>query len=178
MAESHSFRSAFNGFNRQDVVHYIEYLNHKHTGLINQMKSENQALRDELSALRAAGASATTESDKDALIAQLQAQLEELQAQSSGNAEQLANAELEAYRRAERAERAAKERAEQIYFQATATLSQAATQVDEAAKLFSTIADQISTQIGQLQSAADSGKAALQDAASTMYAIHTETPEE
>ena len=176
MAESHSFRSAFNGFNRQDVVHYIEYLNHKHTGLINQMKSENQALRDELSALRSTQTSAAAESEKDALIAQLQAQLEELQ--SSASAQQLTNAELEAYRRAERAERAAKERAEQIYFQATATLSEAATQVDDAAKLFSTIADQIGTHIEQLKSAADSGKAALQDAASTMYAIHTEESKE
>ena len=175
MAESHSFRSAFNGFNRQDVVHYIEYMNHKHTGLINQMKSENQALRDELSALRAAQASAA-ESEKDALIAQLQAQLEELQ--SSAGTQQLTNAELEAYRRAEQAERAAKERAEQIYFQATATLSEAATQVDDAAKLFSTIADQIGTHIEQLKSAAASGKAALQDAASTMYAIHTEETKE
>lgn len=175
MAESHSFRSALNGFNRQDVVRYIEYLNHKHSGLINQMKSENQALRDELSALRTAQAPAD-ESEKDARIAQLQAQLEELQ--SAAGTQPLPSAELEAYRRAEQAERAAKERAEQIYIQATATLSEATTQVDEVAKLFSTIADQINSQVGQLQAAVDSGKAALQDAASTMYAIHAESPEE
>ena len=30
MAAPQNFRSAFNGFNREDVVHYLEYLNSKH----------------------------------------------------------------------------------------------------------------------------------------------------
>ena len=53
MPAPQNFRSAFNGFNREDVVHYIEYLNSKHTGAVNQLKSENQTLADELEALRA-----------------------------------------------------------------------------------------------------------------------------
>lgn len=40
MAASQNFRSAFNGFNREDVVHYIEYLNAKHTAEVNQLQSE------------------------------------------------------------------------------------------------------------------------------------------
>ena len=36
MAASQNFRSAFNGFNREDVVHYLEYLNTKHTNQVNQ----------------------------------------------------------------------------------------------------------------------------------------------
>ena len=53
MAQTHSFRSAFHGFNREDVVHYIEYVNNKHNDLVNQLNSEKQALLEELNALRA-----------------------------------------------------------------------------------------------------------------------------
>ena len=52
MAQTHSFRSAFHGFNREDVVHYIEYINNKHTELVNQLNSEKQALLEEVNALR------------------------------------------------------------------------------------------------------------------------------
>ena len=41
MASAQNFRSAFNGFNREDVVHYIEYLNAKHTGALNQLTVTN-----------------------------------------------------------------------------------------------------------------------------------------
>ena len=170
MAETHKFRGAFHGFNREDVVNYIEYLNHKHSGIVNQLKSENQALKDELAAAKKLG-----ETDKDAIIAQLRAQLEEAGCPvPEGNLE---NAELEAYRRAERMERAAKERADQIYFQATAALAEAATQVDDAAKLFDSVADQINAQVAQIHNAVNAGKAALQDAAATMYTIAPETEE-
>ena len=43
MAASQNFRSAFNGFNREDVVHYLEYLNTKHTNQVNQLTAENDA---------------------------------------------------------------------------------------------------------------------------------------
>ena len=35
MSQNHNFRSAIGGFNRQDVVRYIEYLNNKHTDQVN-----------------------------------------------------------------------------------------------------------------------------------------------
>ena len=49
MAAQQNFRSAFNGFNREDVVHYIEYLNAKHTAELNQLKSEVEYLQSRLS---------------------------------------------------------------------------------------------------------------------------------
>lgn len=172
MAESHKFRREFRGFNREDVVRYIEFMNKKNTSLVNQLKAENQGLKDELAALLANSAAA----EKDALIASLQAQLDELRTQPEPT--EPADSELEAYRRAERAERAAKERAQQMYQQATATLSEATVLVDTAAQQFGTIADKINDNIRQLQTAVDSSKAALQDAAATMYAIRPEESEE
>ena len=48
MAASQNFRSAFNGFNREDVAHYLEYINTKHTNQINQLTAENEELRSRL----------------------------------------------------------------------------------------------------------------------------------
>ena len=52
MAASQNFRSAFNGFNREDVVHYIEYLNAKHTAEVNQLQSELDFLNTKLESAR------------------------------------------------------------------------------------------------------------------------------
>ena len=40
MAEFQKFRSSLGGFNREDVVHYIEYINNKHAAQLNQLKNE------------------------------------------------------------------------------------------------------------------------------------------
>lgn len=45
MSAQPNFRSAFNGFNREDVVHYIEFLNTKHAAELSQMNSELDYLR-------------------------------------------------------------------------------------------------------------------------------------
>lgn len=192
MAANLNFRSAFHGFNRQDVVQYIEYMNAKHSCAINQLQSEKQALADEIAQLRSRNELAETvaklEAENAALAAQLadaqaaadpemEAKLAEVTAQRDAALEELKNTrtisqeELEAYRRAERAERAAQERADQLYFQATGTLAQATTQVDDAAARFKEVADQVNAQLAQMQLAVESGKNALQDAAATMYAI-------
>ena len=52
MNEPQTFRSAFNGFHREDVVNHIAYMNSKHETQVNQLRSEADALRTELAALR------------------------------------------------------------------------------------------------------------------------------
>ena len=42
MSDIQKFRKAVNGFNRQDVVGYIEYLNNKHRSEINQLQNQLQ----------------------------------------------------------------------------------------------------------------------------------------
>lgn len=154
MSESHKFRREFRGFNREDVVSYIEYMNKKYGSTINQLKTENKALKDELEALRAGSAAPQP-------------------------AEVIStDSELEAYRRAEQVERNARERSQQIYQQVTAALAEATTQVDGAASQFTELADRVNAQICALQTAVDSSKNALQDAASAMYAIRPEKTEE
>ena len=186
MAATHNFRSALSGFNREDVVHYIEYLNTKHNSALNQLKSENQNLTDELNALR-------EKPDLTEECAQLQeenstlkAQLDEMAAQVADLTAQLeqaqqvvplADSELEAYRRAEKAERTAKERARQIYCQATGALADATTQVDEAAEQFKLLSQRITTHLADMQATVDRSKNALLGAAATMYTIAPENNE-
>ena len=47
MSASYNFRTAFNGFNREDVVHYIEYINSKHTTQLNQLRTDLTAAQQE-----------------------------------------------------------------------------------------------------------------------------------
>lgn len=39
------FRTAFNGFNKEDVVRYLEYINNKHQNQVNQLNTEMEELR-------------------------------------------------------------------------------------------------------------------------------------
>ena len=104
----------------------------------------------------------------------LLAEIEELKNVPEGD---VTAQELEAYRRAEKAERAAKERSEHIYRQATATLAQATAQVDDAAGRVQELVDRVTGQITDLQAAVALSKSALLDAATTMYSIRPEDAE-
>ena len=184
-----TFRNALNGFNREDVVHYIEYLNAQHASEVNRLQSELDFLRS--SAQQAP--SAPVESVTDELVAQQAARIRELFDQCKAQEETIAeltarleqvqsapiepvctartDGELEAYRRAERTERMARERAGQLYRQANAVLADATVKVDDAAALISRMADQVAGQVAEFQSAITGSKQALQDAAAAMSAI-------
>lgn len=184
MPAPQNFRTAFNGFNREDVVHYLEYINTRHTAQINQLTSEADFLRSKLESQQPA-------EDQQALIESLQEEIASLtrqleEALAAKNAPEAVptvevpaavstavgpEQELEAYRRAERTERVARERAELVYHQVNGVLADATVKVDAVAAEIGSMADQVMQQLGQLQSAVSSSKQALQDAASTMYAI-------
>ena len=179
-AQQH-FRTAFNGFNREDVVHHIEYLNARHAAEISQLTSE-------LEYLRTREAEPTPEPEPDPLLEQqavrirelfdrcqeLERELETLKAEKT---QVDPTAELEAYRRAERVERQAKERAEQVCHQVNGTLADATVRVDEAAALLSGVTDKVMEQLAQLQTAVTTSRQALTDAAASMYALRPEAEE-
>ena len=180
MSAPQKFRSAFNGFNRDDVVHYLEYLNSKHTAQVNQLTSEADFLRSKLEAVQAdpnlAETIAVLEQERDDLRAQLedlQARYDAMeQAQASSPAAVSADVhaygpseELEVYRRAERTERMARERADLIYRQANGVLSEAAVRVNDVASQINPLADQAMQQLQALQETIAASKQSLQDAA-------------
>ena len=161
MANQH-FRSAFNGFNRQDVVHYIEFLNNQHNAQIEQLR--NQLMN----------AKSPANSD---LQAKLEAALEkcaQLEAQLAGAPVSTSEQELEAYRRAERAERIAQERAQQITTQANAVLADTAAKAEVATARIAELANQANAQLQAYQEAIANSQTLFQDAVTALYAI---TPE-
>lgn len=165
MAGIQNFRSALSGFNREDVVHYIEYLNQQHNSQLEQLNTQLQNAQDAL-----ARANAVPKADEE-LLARLEAaerRCAELEAQlSQSDVTAPTENELEAYRRAERAERMARERASQIYARANAVLAEATLKVEAVSEGMNNMAEQISQQL-------DTSRQELQDAVTAMYAIRPE----
>ena len=195
MSAPQNFRSAFNGFNRDDVVKYLEYINSRHHAQVNQLTGENEYLRQQLEAAQAAPGAQEELQRLQELCASQQVELEELravrtamEARCSGMEQELEEAqrkaeeaqstaqcgvaqELEAYRRAERMERQARERSEQIYRQTNSVLADATVQLEDATGGIFQLADQVMGQLEQLRSAVERSKQALKNASDTMYAI-------
>lgn len=177
-----SFRSAFNGFNRQDVVHYLEYINAKHQTQVNELTAEADDLRRQLEDLQAkttqvaeleAQLAAMTE-ERNALHTQLE-QIQAAEAVQEPRPEMYGGSqvadELDSYRRAQQVERSARERAELVYHQANGVLNEAIAKVDTATAEITAKTDEAMSQLTQLQMAVSTSKQALQDAASLMNTI-------
>ena len=191
-----NFRSSLHGFNRQDVANYLEYMNSRHNAQLNQLNTELEALRQQQQtpaldpqklALEARCMDlqeqlAKAEQARDEALAQKEAAQQQLEQMQHDRDEALlrasgakldASQELEAYRRAERAERVARERAEQVYSETGAVLTQASTRVESALRQMSGISQQVTGQLDTLQAAISASRLALQDAADTMQKLKT-----
>ena len=185
MATQMNFRSALNGFNREDVVHYIQFLNSKHAADLNQLNAELVYLRNKQAEQPAPQPDDIVEQQAARIrelfdrCAALEQELETVKAENvqlTAQVQQDAGRsrledELEAYRRAERTERYARERADSLYRQANGALADATVKVDEAAQQFSQMTDHVVAQLSDLQNAVASSKQALRDAAATLYSI-------
>ena len=168
MSASQNFRSAFNGFNREDVVRYLEYINAKHAAQINQLTSEKEYLRAKAEA-RPDVTALELERDRLAVeVAELKERCATLEKQLAAPAvgTPTMEQELEVYRRAERTERMARERADLIYRQASSVLTDAVAKVDTLSAQVCPTAEQVLTQLQEMISAVDNGKNALQEALS------------
>lgn len=213
-----NFRSALNGFNREDVVRYIEYMNAQHVAQVNELNVELEFLRGKLNnaapaeldpavakrledykeqvrilearcdslekerddALAVKGADSSPE-EKCRILEERCAALEQerdaaIAAKETAATNQTA-AELEAYRRAERTERVARERAEQIYHQVNGVLADATVKVEEASIQLGDMSEQFLARLETLRAAVAGSKEALSGAAQTLYAIRPESEE-
>lgn len=186
-----NFRSSLHGFNRQDVANYLEYLNNRHAAQVNQLNTDLEALRRQAAApvedpqrtvLEARCRELeqqleTARKERDEALAQREAAEQKLASARQDREEALlrscgekleANRELEAYRRAERTERIARERAEQVYSETGAVLTQASNRIEAALRQMTGISQQVTGQLDTLQTAIASSRLALQDAAQTI----------
>lgn len=160
------FRTALGGFNREDVVRYIEYLNNQHKSQLEQLNTQLQVAKSQV----ASGDPALQEKLDAALakIAQLEAQLAGQPSSSQ---------ELETYRRAERAERLALERAQQISTQANAILADATAKAQEASLHIGSLAAQATTQLEAYRDAIAGYQDVFRDAVSALGTLQPEIHE-
>ena len=216
MSEPLNFRSAFNGFNREDVVHYIQYLKSIHENQIRQLKADLALMQKEsflpepddskdeeiaqmqeqfeqqeavLTALNAEKDELLTKCSQletvlnvlstenkllSAKVAQLETQIMAVTAErdAAANAKPVMSSyvedELAAYRRAERVERLAIERANDIYRKLRAALQDTAAQTDQAATNLDSISNQVSAQLGALRNSLIDSKSYLEQSLGTM----------
>lgn len=191
-----NFRFAFNGFNRSDVVNYLEFLNRKHVEQVNQLTLDNEMLRQQLNAEQApvvssdeveklrAQLEALTQ-ERDALmcrVVSLESKLSEQPAAPAPNpgvssvdaAADLYGPmqELEIYRRAERAEREAKERAERIRSSAEEFVQLAITKAQSAAETYDDAARQTNARLNALLTSVDDGRQAMLSAVEQLRKIN------
>lgn len=179
MAAFQNFRSAVGGFNREDVVRYIEYMNNKHASQVNQLNTEMQALQEELAQLRAKTDLSAQLEEANARIAQLEQERDSLSAQVEQMADRpQTDSELEAYRRAERTERIAADRVAQLYQQANGALADATAKADNTATQVTELTDALMVQLQQLQAVLSSGGNSMRDAAAALFAIRPAAPDE
>ena len=169
MSASINFRSALGGFNREDVVRYIEYINNKHNTEIAQLNTQLQNAQEAATKAQPVEDSAKLQEKLKEVEARC-AELEKLLASSDSKVSSVAvksDDELEAYRRAERAERLANERAAQIYDKANAALADATLKVERVSENMADMVEKITRQ-------AQDAKTMLQEAVFVMYTIRPE----
>lgn len=165
MAATQRFRSALNGFNREDVVNYIEYLNNRHNAQLEQLNTQLQEAKGAVS---------------EDVVADLQAQLDAALARCAELEEKLcakestASMELEAYRRAEKAERVANERAQEIYAQAQTALNGATTIAEAAAEEFNQVAERTAQQLKEYQNSIAATVSGFKSAVASLNAVKPE----
>ena len=213
MNEPQTFRSAFNGFHREDVVNHIAYMTTKHETLVKELRSENDTLRTELEDLRARLDEDTATQDraaeleqalegKDAELAALKEELETANQLLNEQAEQMAALreeleeakeaaakpaaieksanhwdELRAYRRAETAERQAKERVNDLYTSANTALRGAGATLGDTNAAFEALAEKFREDLVELMNAIETGRTALTTAADTLDTLRPEETE-
>lgn len=172
MADISKFRSALGGFNREDVVNYIESMSLEQQKQLRKLQEENEKLRSEKNALAellaAANSDLSTLREQDAalseqveLLAQQAAELaEQVKAESEKAPEETSEAaepvdytslELEAYRRAEQTERNAAVRADKIYRQLTALCEHARERYSDAGDEIAALSADLTANLGRLQ---------------------------
>ena len=155
------FRSALNGFNRNDVVQYIEYMTNYYQSQIQQLKNQLEG---------AAPSDSELQEQLDAALERCK-QLEQQLASGQPVGE---DAELETYRRAEKTERLANERAQRICEKTNATLAEACVKAEEVAMQISLAAQQATEQLKGYEQAVLDAKDAFQETVDALYAIHPE----
>lgn len=171
MEQPGQFRSAFRGFNREDVVRYMEYTNNKHASQVAQLTNELEYLRGKQGTRDAEQDDSLEKNLSDARsenetlrkrVAELEKQLAEKPDMSPPSPSE---SELEAYRRAEQVERNAKVRARLIGQQTAQALEKVSGQIENTSDEITQISEQLCSLLEKLQSIMTGSRRTVREAA-------------
>lgn len=169
MAAPLNFRSALNGFHRADVVQFIQNQTTEHEKALRLLREENARLREELDVLRAQLAQCSVEPEpapaeqppvetpaqpappEPAPVTDLDAPIAPAATVVSVAPTQFNELELAAYRRAELAERSAKERAAASAERMRSVFAQADEKLNVTVQDFSTLMESFRHDFDQVQ---------------------------
>ena len=181
-----NFRTAFHGFNREDVVRFLETATARHTAEVNQLRDEIARLEGDPSLLRMRSGDGASQEELEALQAEnarLKAQVEELETQLTEPAAtpirdetNWKDEELAAYRRAETVERQARNRAAQMYHRVNGLIADLAARMDGSKAEMTAAAEALGQALDQLQLALDGGQSILTEGTATLRALELEHP--
>lgn len=183
MVDIQKFRVAFHGFNRDDVVQFLEAEQAKHSMEINSLQDNIKRLEEALATAKTAQAQPVAQLEQlQAENAALREQLEELETRPAPEAPQavepsdsnLRDQELEAYRRAENVERQARIRASQMSTQVHTLVDDISNRMDGTQAEMTAAADDLGQALERLQAALDHSRAALHDGAAAFRALQPE----
>ena len=177
------FRSAFHGFNREDVVRFIEEMTARHYGEVSRLQDDLRRVHAELDARQESNLLTENETLKgekaglEAKNAELQAQVEALEARLTDpeppdGSTDWTSEELAAYRRAESVERQARERAAHICRQADSLVAGLAARMDSSHQNMTDAAEALGKALDGLQAALDLAQATLHDGAEALRQLH------
>ena len=144
--QSYSFRSAFHGFHRGDVINFLQKLSAEHEAQLRERDEALRVARDELAEAQQALARAEEAPERPA-----PEQAEQIP-ESEASEEVICAMELEAYRRAERHEREAKVRAERLCADAAGTVEGVRAQLEHRQAVLENASDALQTDFAAVRS--------------------------
>lgn len=143
--QNFSFRTALNGFNRADVIAFLEELTKKHSAELDEQREALRHANEEVDRLRS-----EIRKLQEGCPAKTPAPAEKTPVNEAPVAQ---GKELEAYRRAERCEREARLRAGRIYGDVSAAMESAGAQLSAQEEQLTKISATVSSDIIALQAA-------------------------
>ena len=187
-----NFRSALNGFNRTDVVQFLQAQTTEHERELRAAQAENARLQEELAAVRSEVENARAEAEHaTAEMEAARTALEQALLQSgetslpqaptalnapmapaalSGTPSDFNELELAAYRRAEMTERIARERAASAAERLRSVFAQADAKLLLAGQDFSTLLDAFRHNFDQLQQSIAAAQSVMDESADSLKA--------
>ncbi len=183
------FRNALNGFNRNDVVQFIQAQTIEHEKALRVLRDENARLQEALTAARAENddlrtlneslnerlqaeppAAPVSEAPAPAAPAVLDAPMMPAATVVKAAAPDFNEMELAAYRRAEMTERMARERANASAERMKAIFSQADEKLTVTSQDFKTLLDAFQTNFGQMEQLLQTAQGIVDESSSSLKA--------